>query len=100
MQVHKFNDSKGTHTPAVTCHASLAKVVECQMEIVNNHHSIVQGLQWVDVVRFISLIESWIFCYFSNIEKVKSAQYVGNWVSDLVIPYVVRRTCFFAITGW
>ena len=48
MQVHKFNDSKGTHTPAVTCHASLAKVVECQMEIVNNFNSIVQGLQWVD----------------------------------------------------
>ena len=45
MQVHKFNDSKGTHIPAVTYHASLAKVVECQMEIVNNHHSIVQGLQ-------------------------------------------------------
>ena len=45
MQVHKFNDSKGTHIPAVTCHASLAKVVECQMEIVNNHNSIVQGLQ-------------------------------------------------------
>ena len=48
IQVHKFNDSKGTHIPAFACHALLAKVVECQMEIVNNHNSIVQGLQWVD----------------------------------------------------
>ena len=36
MQVCKVKDSKRTHMSAFAYHALLTKVVECQMEIVNN----------------------------------------------------------------
>ena len=38
MQVCKVKDSKRTHMSTFAYHALLTKVVESQMEIVNNHH--------------------------------------------------------------
>ena len=65
MQVCKVKDSKRTHMSTFAYHALLTKVVECQMEIVNNHH-------------FFPRLNDEYFDISVTLKKMKPVQYVRN----------------------
>ena len=65
MQVCKVKDSKRTHMSTFAYHALLTKVVESQMEIVNNHH-------------FFPRLNNEYFDISVTLKKMKPVQYVRN----------------------
>ena len=65
MQVCKVKDSKKTHMSTFAYHALLTKVVEFQIEIVNNHH-------------FFPRLNNEYFDISVTLKKLKQMQYVRN----------------------
>ena len=65
MQVCKVKDSKRSHMSTFAYHALLTKVVECQMEIVNNHY-------------FFPRLNNEYFDISVTLKKMKPVQYVRN----------------------